>query len=414
MNTPRFENREPISNLNPASANLQIELHELRQRLLALEAGVLQGPQIDREPRRRINRKLLTLLLAGLMLTGATIVFGQAAVDSLFISKDGKVGIGTNAPVSRLHIHGDYQNTGAGGLALDASDSNNPEQYVLRINPFVINSSMVGYQFQTKSTVGGTQTPLTFDNQGRVGIGGTPTNKFSVAGNADIAGTLSATNALRADGASFLFANGSADSTNNVVLRKDASNAYLFPWGTGTSTNTVFIGGGARTNFSVSGDMSVNGNLTSTGRYQRNNEAEGTYPVSPRYHLSLTAVNYGGGTRQIPQQVINDLCGDPDGCEFRLGMSRWDNDRTTQTASRHGIFYYSISDGRWRADLGDVEGVDGNNVTNHAANIWDTCYFTDSSYSNYKDQGDSQKGMYLLVWNGFKNPGRACDLTLID
>lgn len=414
MNDLIDENRAPVRDLNTDAANLHAELHEMRRRLAALEASGPQGRQIDRKPRRRITGKMLTLLVVGLTLVGATMVFGQAAVDSLFISKDGKVGIGTSAPVSRLHIHGDYQNTGAGGLALDASDSNNSEQYVLRINPFVINSSMVGYQFQTKSTVGGTQTPLTFDNQGRVGIGATPTNKFSVAGNADIAGTLSATNALRADGASFLFANGSADSTNNVVLRKDGSNAYLFPWGTGTSTNTVFIGGGARTNFSVSGDMNVTGNLNSTGRYQRDNNAEATYPVSPRYHLSLTAANYGGGTRQIPQQVINDLCGDQDGCEFRLGMSRWDNDRTTQTASRHGIFYYSISDGRWRTDLGDVEGVDGNNVTNHAVNIWDTCFLTDGSYSNYNNQGDSQKGMYLLVWNGAKGAGRTCELTLID
>ena len=414
MNDLTDDNRTSVRDLNEDGANLHAEFHEMRQRLAALEACVPQGGQTDRKPRRRITRKMLTLLVVGLTLVGASIVFGQAAVDSLFVSKDGKVGIGTSAPVSRLHIHGDYQNTGAGGLALDASDSNNPEQYVLRINPFVINSSMVGYQFQTKSTVGGTQTPLTFDNQGRVGVGATPTNKFSVAGNADISGTLNATNALRADGASFLYANGSADSTNNVVLRKDGSNAYLFPWGTGTSTNTVFIGGGARTNFSVSGDTNVTGNLTSTARYQRDNNAEGTFAVSPRYHLSLTAPNYGGSTRQIPQQVINDLCGDPDGCEFRLGMTRWDNDRTTQTASKHGIFYYSISDGRWRTDLGDVEGVDGNNVTNHVVDAWSTCLFTDGPYSGFREQGDSAIGMYLLIWNGFKNAGRICSLTLID
>jgi len=419
MNEPTYENHETISNLNADGADLHVELHELRQRLAELEARVRQGQQTNRKPRRGISRKMLLLLVVGLVLVGATIVFGQAAVDSLFISKDGKVGIGTIAPVSRLHIHGDYQNTGAGGLALDASDSNNPEQYVLRINPFTIGNSMVGYQFQTKSTVGGTQTPLTFDNQGRVGIGATPTNKLSVAGNADISGslslgTLNATNALRADGLSFLFANGSSDNTNNVVLRKDASNAYIFPWGTGTSSNTVMIGGRSRTNFAVSGDANVTGNLLSTGRYQKDDNSEATYQVSQRYHLSLTAAAYAGRTRQIPQEVINDLCGDQDGCEFRLGMTKWDSDKSTQTASRTGIFYYSISDGHWRTNLGDVEGVDGNNVTQHVIDAWSTCIFTDGTYDSNNDRGDATRGMNLLIWNGFKNAGRTCELTLID
>jgi hypothetical protein len=421
MNDARDEKNETISELN-TDAILRVELLELKQRLAALEAA----QQAVGKARRRLTPKMLALFAAVVLLAGVTIVFGQAAVDSLFVSKEGKVGIGTNAPVSKLHIHGDYQNKGAGGLTLDATDNNNPEQYVLRINPFALGDSMIGYQFQTKSTIGGTQIPLTLDNQGRVGIGATPTNRLSVAGNADVSGSLStssvstgsvnATTALRADGASFLFANGASDSTNNVVLRKDSTNAYIFPWGTGTTSNTVMIGGGSSTNFAVSGNMSVGGNLNSTGRYQRDDNPEGVYQVSPRYHMSLTAAAYGGRTRQIPQQVINDLCGDKDGCEVRLGMTLWDNNASTQTASITGVLYYSIDDGRWRAsdNVGNAEGVDGSNGTQHAMNAWNTCFFTDGSYSNYADQGDSQKGMSLLVWNGYGNAGRTCELTLID
>src|SRR6266576_2154630 len=123
MNDLTPENREPIRDLTTDAATLQLELHELRQRLAALEATAHQHQQTVGKPRRRATPKMLMLLVAGVMLAGATIVFGQAAVDSLFISKDGKVGIGTSAPVSRLHIQGDYLNTGAGGLALNASDS---------------------------------------------------------------------------------------------------------------------------------------------------------------------------------------------------------------------------------------------------------------------------------------------------
>jgi hypothetical protein len=98
----------------------------------------------------------------------------------------GNVSIGTNTPVSRLHVHGDYLNTGAGGFALDASDAGDPEQYVLRINPFALGNSMVGYQFQTKSAVGGVNVPLTFDHAGKVGIGAnSPQLKLEVGDGSD-------------------------------------------------------------------------------------------------------------------------------------------------------------------------------------------------------------------------------------
>jgi hypothetical protein len=97
---------------------------------------------------------------------------------------------------------------------------------------------------------------------GSVGIGtATPANKLSVAGNADISGTLSAADALRADGRSFLYANGLNDGTSNVVLRKDEDKAYLFPWGTGTTSNTVLVGGGHDTSFVVTGDTDLWGAL---------------------------------------------------------------------------------------------------------------------------------------------------------
>jgi hypothetical protein len=117
-----------------------------------------------------VGRILLALgFLIGVAGTG--VAQGQQPPDALSITKEGNVGVGTVTPVSKLHIHGDSSNTGSGGFALDATDNNNPEQYILRINPFSLGNSRVGYQFQTKSAVGGTQLPLTFDNEGRVGIG---------------------------------------------------------------------------------------------------------------------------------------------------------------------------------------------------------------------------------------------------
>jgi hypothetical protein len=170
--------------------------------------------------------------------------------------------------------------------------------------------------------------------------------------------------------------------------------------------------------------LDVAGTIISKGRYQRDDAAETTYELSPRYHLSLTAPKYAGSTRQIPQQVIIDLCGDQDGCQFRLGMTRWDNDTQTETASITGLFYYSTIDGHWRTSMlaqvgkdaknSEAVGVDGNRITEHAVNAWDTCYFTDAPYYNKVGMRDEERGMYLLVWTGYTNANRTCELTLID
>jgi len=207
----------------------------------------------------------------------------------------------------------------------------------------------------------------------------------------------------------------------------DTGQIFSYDYSTSKSQNLLLQSPGGNVaigNITPQAKLHVAGTIISQARYQKDDAIETSYEVSPRYHLSLTANTYDGRTRQIPQQVINDLCGDPDGCQFRLGMTRWSRDSDTETASITGLFYYSTSDGHWRtsmlaqqgkeAKVGEAIGVDGNKVTNHAGNAWDTCFFTDSPYSGYQDKNDPDIGMYLLVWNGYTNANRRCDLTLID
>ncbi len=120
------------------------------------------------------------------------IVFSTSGGERMRINPGGNVGIGTANPVAIFHIHGNYNNDGSGGFLLDATDDGDPNKYSLRINPFVVGGAEVGYQFQTTSSSGGTNVPLTFDNAGNVGIATTsPVAPLDVSGILHVSGNTS-------------------------------------------------------------------------------------------------------------------------------------------------------------------------------------------------------------------------------
>jgi hypothetical protein len=93
------------SNEAAAAVSLHAEVEELRRRLAALEARAPRQAAGRTAARNRPTTKRLALLVAGVVLAGATVVFGQSGVEALFVSKKGNVGIGTNEPgESKLRI----------------------------------------------------------------------------------------------------------------------------------------------------------------------------------------------------------------------------------------------------------------------------------------------------------------------
>ena len=293
--------------------------------------------------------------------------------DALFIDKNGRVGIGTTTPGAELEVAGSTKISGSVGINRAPADDQHLAIQPLEDHiPLNVNDPSGTKKWLTVTAVGDV-----IMNGGNVGIGTTdPGAKLEVSGNTKLNG--------------------------NVIM--DGGNV-----GIGTASPEVKL--------EVAGDARINGKVTRYARYQRDDETESFYEISPRYHLSLTGVNYGGRTKTIPQDTLKALCADPDGCQVRLAMTRWASDTNTESASVFFTFYYSADDGRWRAshtDAGDANGVDGDETTKHVRNIWGTCFFTDGTYDQYANKGDKGIGMQLLVWKDYTYKNRTCELTLID
>jgi hypothetical protein len=272
---------------------------------------------------------------------------------------------------------------------------------------------------------------LFIDKDGRVGIGKSPlSSTLDVGGDARIDGALDVGKSGRIDGDLNVGGNAQVNGTLGIGGNSQIKGA-LDVDGDGRVGGTLGIGGNSRIKgaldvdgdgrvggkLDVSGHAQIEGTVTSRARYQRDDEPEATYEISPRYHLSLTGRKYDGRTKTIPMDTLLALCADHDGCQVRLAMTRWDNDAETESASVFFTFYYSKDDGHWRAsytDASDAKGVDGDGTTQFARRTWGACEFTDGIYDNNADKGDKEKGMQLRVARRYTNANRTCELTLID
>ncbi len=199
--------------------------------------------------------------------------------------------------------------------------------------------------------------------------------------------------------------------------------------GTGLTGGTITTSGtiAADTSFlatlsgaqTFSGDKHFAGALTHSSRFQYDTApAEVLYQTTAAKYVLRTKYSSGdpgaGKTRPIPQALLEDYCGDYDGCDVTLSMRYWTGFEAEKASRGPNKFYYDVPSRRWRMANTDTAGTDGAGGTQHALNAW-SCYFTDGSYNAFADQGDGAVGMALMIWNTpYSNPVLECELILED
>lgn len=167
------------------------------------------------------------------------------------------------------------------------------------------------------------------------------------------------------------------------------------------------------------GLKTFSGGLIVKSRYQYDTApAEVQYDTTVAKYVLRTKYSSNdpgaGKTRPIPQQILEDYCGDFDGCNVTLSMRYWTGLEAEKASRGPNKFYYDVPSRRWRMANTDTSGVDGTGTTQHAANV-NSCYFTDGVYNAFADQGDPGVGMALLIWNSpYSNPVLECELILED
>ena len=465
--------------VNVKTSDLLAEMEALRQRLAALEAqlpGNAAKELAGRQSMPHASGKMVVWLTGSAvlaMLAGASVVYGQSAVDAFLISKEGDVAIGPSGALfvgkdgniavgpSRFVSSG-YKllvSTGepktqtstseAAGFAVTTSEADNPFGLGIRLKggPALADRSAVLVTTDVNLGEGGHL--VLQPSRGNVGIGtampnadnklevnGTiAANSLNIVGSTSMKTMSTPDQSVKIEGAGGrnMFSDeekagnlrvGAAWGTpgiysekGDVVLGSQSNNVWLYgkvaistqgDAGKRNQPETLYVDGGIKATGTVDGSMKV--------VYQRDDEAQTTYQKPLwRYHMSLTAGKYGGRTKTVPNDTLTALCGKQDGCEVRLGMTRWDDPNKTETASMVKHFYYSPADKHWRISWPDENtwGVIGNGATVHAMNLYNTCFFTDGTYENYQSKGDKGTGMQLLVFNGNNNPARTCELTII-
>lgn len=239
-----------------------------------------------------------------------------------------------------------------------------------------------------------------------------------------------------------------AVTANNLVEGGGVPNKVNFA--TGGANNIAFASGGAITDsgtgmtlsggggnavqtagaFTVGGDLTVAGNWSTTA-VREVGDSKGGQPVRSDYPVSLRryvveAKDAGIGFSSVPidDDLLVQLCGDEDGCTFRLGFRNTAD--TDSAVVLGGPFNWSLgqtrADGTRRSYVVNSTTNPGQNQmyidkspgTDHLKEFFD-CYLTDNEFVNSADRGDTKLGYALLnANNSMTSINHVCVLIIED
>ena len=116
----------------------------------------------------------------------------------------------------------------------------------------------------------------------------------------------------------------------------------------------------------------------------------------------------------IPQDQLELLCGDEDGCTIRLSMNNYGNGaQASAPASVASLLFINKDSKQWRtSEPNATRGTFGNNSIEHALQLFSTCYLTDGYYKGSTPSGDQNLGLSLMYWPLAERAG--CSVTIID
>ena len=427
------EGSEPdIVNSSTDVSQMQAEIAALRKRLAALEDGV---PADDRnQPRARKAKSrtianvvgLLTVIVVLTVLTSASVVYGQSAVDALFIDPEGNVGIGTSDPKTKLHVEGN--------LRL-GSETGGKYQVNLGDAEYVYLQELEDDKLEIHADKG---LALTGGNVG-IGTSDIPDEyKLDVKGSALVEeGDL----VVKSPNARAMYVTGPFAADSGVEFRHQNESQ-----GIGFGFNTIYATGSNT-------DQDLNLKARGSGKVKVIGDMEATnFDITGQVnapvlrdigdsHGAVTPANYtrtlqryvveakDGGTTPtsvpISDTLLVELCGDEDGCTVNIAMRDWDDGAQRGLLASYGPFRFTVSDGvngngtrqwdrrAWNAE--SVHSFDNDGTTGHVINAYHACYFTDSLHVDGKDQHDPGLGFYLLNWHGkYDSTKMTCVLIFED
>lgn len=323
-------------------------------------------------------------------------VAGSVKATGLYIT--GKAGIGVASPSEKLEVAGktktsDLYVTGKVGIG-----TNSPNE-LLHISSGTSGDAVVRIESDTDNDNENDNPQLQFEQDGGINIA-----KAGLAGDAGTIFTNSLANAAyfgNKNGPIQLYTNTTAKLTietgGNVGIGITNPNARLDVAG------EVKIG-----NTSASCTSTTEGSLRYNSTSKQMEFCNGTNWASIKNKESqVYSAPTEGETTTIPIAVIEDLCGDEDGCEVLLMMYNWDG--TKRTTNQQYSFFYNRTNKNWRTSQNNA-GTNNNGVLTHVI-IDNSCYFTDSKYTG-RASGADDKDFYLLNWNEYR--GETCKIKFFD